>query len=240
MAKAPPANEVDALRLALAESRAEVAALKASIGKRNEYLSIVAHDLRSPLTIITINAGVLLKLIPTNESGATARKLIQRIQGSSDLMNHCVGDLADVASAERGQVSSQPSPAAVAALLEQARETVVALTDDSGLTLDLDVRVPLDAMVLCDRSRFLQVVSHLVASATKTTSRGGHVTIGVEGAESCFRFSVKKTGDRHAGDAAGLGLAVARSLVEAQGGTVSLATTPGEEGTFAFTLPRAP
>jgi len=234
-----PEGDIDALRRALAEARREVDALKVSIARRNAFLAMVAHDLRSPLTIITINSGVLFKLIPATASGAHARKLIQRIQGSSDLMNHCVGDLLDVASAERGQVSCQSYPLPVAALLDQTRETVVALADDAGLALDMAVRVPPDAMVLCDRPRFLQLLSHLVGSAAKLMSHGGGLTIGAEEEGPSFRFSVKGTGERNGKDAAGLGLAVARSLVEAQGGAVSAEGVPGVGG-FAFTLPRAP
>jgi signal transduction histidine kinase len=229
-------GEVDVLRRELAESRREVAALQLARSNRNDFLTRVAHDLRSPLTIISINAGVLLRMIPAADSGKAARKLVQRIQGSSDLMNHCVGDLLDVAGAESGRVSCEPSPWAAAALLEQARETVVALADDAGLTLDLDVQVPPEAMVLCDRSRFLQLVSHVVASATKLVSRGGHLTIGVEGQDSHLRFWVKDAG--RAADGSDPGLVVARSLVEAQGGTLSVESGAGN--TVAFTLPRAP
>lgn len=267
-------NEADfeALRRALAESKLEVAtqsetvarllkelaASRLAVSARNDFLAMVAHDLRSPLTVITLNAGVLLKMMTTLESGRPARKLVQRVQSSADLMSHFISDLLDVASSEAGHLSFKPTACAIAELLEEARDTLAALAEEKGLLLGLDVRVAPATRVLCDRPRFLQLVSNLVGNAIKFTSRGGRITIGAKDQDTHVFFWVKDTGvgiptrelphlfdqywkgKRLSDDGFGLGLAIVRNLVESQGGTVSVESAPDKGSTFAFTLPRAP
>jgi signal transduction histidine kinase len=235
----------------------ELAASRRSIATRNDFLAMVVHDLRSPLTVINLDSGVLLKMMATIESGRPARKLVERIRNSADLMGHFISDLMDVASAEAGHMSFRPKAHAVTELLEDTGATLEALTQEKGLTLNLDIRVPLDKRVMCDRPRFLQLMSNLIGNAIKFTRRGGEITIGVREQSKHFFFWVKDTGvgirreelphifdqywrgERLSKDGFGLGLAIVRNLVEAQGGTVSVESTKNKGSTFAFTLPKA-
>ncbi len=235
----------------------ELAASKRAVATRNDFLAMVVHDLRSPLTIITLDSGVLLKMMTKIDTGRPARKLVQRIRTSADLMGHFISDLMDVALAETSHMSFRPKPYAVAGLLEETSDTLEALTDEKGLTVNLDVKVSPDAKVMCDRPRFLQLMSNLVGNAIKFTSRGGEITIGVKEQETHFFFWVKDTGigirtnalphifdqywkgKRLSKGGFGMGLAIVRSLVEAQGGAVSVKSRMGKGSTFAFTLPKS-
>lgn len=250
--------ELTAARDALAISAHALDTSKREITKRNDFLAMVAHDLRSPLNVVTISAGVLLKVVNSLDGGRPARKLVQRIQHSSDLMSHFITDLLDVTTAESGNLSLRLGPQNVNALIDEAQDTLSVLAGEKGLTMTTAIRTKPTSRVICDRPRFLQLVSNLVGNAIKFTDRGGSITIGADDQEKHVLFWVKDTG-RGIGqddlpqvfeqywkgrtlrdDGYGLGLAIVRNLVEAQGGVVSATSVLTEGSTFAFTLPRAP
>jgi signal transduction histidine kinase len=242
----------------VAELTKALAVARQAVTTRNDFLAMVGHDLRSPLSVVSLSSAVLLKMLETLDAGRPARKLVQRIQHSTDLLTHFVSDLLDVSSVESGHHTFQKQAYDVAGLLADTCETLSALCDEKGIRLEQDVKVTRGSLVLCDQARFLQLMSNLVGNAIKFTERGGRITIGVKEDPTLFTFSVTDTGAgipeedlpfifdqywkgrRLTESSFGLGLAIVKNLVEAQGGTVSVVGGKGKGSAFAFTLPRAP
>jgi signal transduction histidine kinase len=220
---------------------------------RDDVLGIVAHDLRSPLNSIVLGIQALRRRgrgVP-NAPGAEA---LDRLLSSAQRMGRLIEDLLDVARLEAGQLSISPSPQPTEGLL---REAVEAARPQAGLVhllLDEPGALP---PVLADRDRLLQVFSNLLGNALKFTPPGGEVRAGarLEGEAVCFY--VRDTGpgiapealahifdrfwqaDRRDRRGAGLGLSIARGLVEAHGGRLRVESEPGRGSTFFFTVPVA-
>ena len=163
-------------------------------------------------------------------------------------------DLLDVASIEAGRLSVEPEPHDPATLLAEAREMFGPVAAEHGVELVLRPAEPLPA-VRVDRSRMLQVLGNLIGNAVKFTPREGRITLAAAVAADGVCLSVSDTGtgipaehlphvfdrfwkvregNRHG---AGLGLAIARGIVEAHGGEIRVESTPGVGTTFSLTLP---
>jgi signal transduction histidine kinase len=222
---------------------------------RDEILGIVSHDLRNPLSAITMCTRVLLRSPP--EDDQSRRELLSAIDESAELMNRLIQDLLDVTSIEAGRLSLEREPIDILRVVEQAIAMFAAAAGDRGIVLTTDVPAPPDP-VYADAERLVQVLANLVGNALKFTDAGGHVTVRVESGPAELRIAVVDTGsgipaeqlphifDRywHARRGAkqrgsGLGLAIARGIVEAHRGTIGVTSTPGEGSTFVVTLPVA-
>jgi PAS domain S-box-containing protein len=245
-----------ARRAALALDNARLfGAADAAARWREQVLAIVSHDLRSPLNVISIATGALLRAWPQDPALAPERTQIAMIAQSADRMRGLVGDLLGLAQADAGTFSVEPRPIPVGVLLKRALEAHRALAEQKGVSLAV-TRFPACA-VRADEQRVYQVFSNLVGNAVAHTPRGGSITLSAarEGGE--VRLSVADTGpgiaaedlprvfDRFwrakgaAGRGAGLGLSIARAIVEAHGGAIRADSRPGEGATFTFTLPLA-
>jgi len=219
---------------------------------RDEVLGIVAHDLRNPLQIITINARLLRRSGPE-----PTREMAAEIGAAADRMNRFIQDLLDVTSIESGHLSLRPERLDVGDIISEVvhRQTPLA---ESAL-LDLIAPTELDLPnIWADRDRLLQVFENLVGNAIKFTKAGGHITLGAVASTGEVVFSVWDNGsgiadtnlphvfDRfwqashgaHRG--AGLGLAVVKGIVESHGGHVWVRSSVGRGTTFFFSIPIAP
>ncbi len=171
--------------------------------------------------------------------------------------NRLLEDLMDVTRIESGGLSINVAPVDVAGLIADAAEAMAGLAEENVVELRTDAARPLPP-VLADRDRILQVFANLAGNAVKFTPAGGTVTLGAACADGAVRFSVADTGpgmsaeqverafDRfwQAGRAdrrgVGLGLSIARGIVEAHGGMLSVTSAPNDGAIFHFTLPAAP
>jgi PAS domain S-box-containing protein len=241
--------EESARRLAL-EQAARTAA-EAAVQARDEALAVVSHDLRSPLNAIAFSAAALRDPI----SEERRARLVQLIEQSADRMKHLVSDLLDVARIEAGRLAIESAPLDLRGLVEETCGAFRAQAWKRNVRLEADVPDHAPA-VLADGDRLLQVLSNLTGNAIKFTPEGGRVGIRVEVRPEDVRVSVSDTGpgirtedlprlfdrfwqarrpDRRG---AGLGLAIAKGIVEAHGGRLWAESSPGEGSTFWFTLPR--
>jgi PAS domain S-box-containing protein len=218
---------------------------------RDEILGVVSHDLKGPLTIVEMCATSLLRRGGSDENMETA----VRIKRAGERMKALIGDLLDESALEAGRLRMEPVRQAVSPLLREVTEALQPLADQKGIRLTAELLAP-DAEVVCDRARIVQVFSNLIGNAIKFTSDGGAVSVRVSADEGTVRFSVTDTGCGIAPDelphvferywkgrsvvsGVGLGLSIAKGIVEAHHGSLRAESALGQGSTFVFDLPRA-
>lgn len=249
------ANEL-ARRAALAVDNARLyQAAEQATRARDDMLGVVAHDLRNPLSTIVMSTSLLLEL-PPDTDGSLTRRQIEVVQRAADQMNRLIQDLLDVRRIDGGQLVMDPKPEAVATVVNEAVEMLRPLAAANSLQLigELGSGLP---RVLADAPRILQVMSNLVGNAVKFTPPGGSITLRAKSADREVRFTVADTGpgiaaeqlphlfgrywqgDRKDRRGIGLGLAIAKGIVEAHGGRIWAESTLGEGSDFHFTLQSA-
>jgi signal transduction histidine kinase len=223
---------------------------------RDDTLAAISHDLRNGLNTVLTAAGLLLRSLPPDDAGRRDRRHVEAIRRSAERMNRLIGDLLDVASIEAGRLFVEPRSEpvrpmlqeALAACRDQAREKSLTVEQSNG-SVEIDV--------VCDRERVLQVLGNLIGNAIKFTPDGGSVRVNAEQLDAEVLFSVRDSGigvspkqlphvfDRFwqatpkARLGSGLGLTIAKGVVEALGGRIWVESRPGEGTTFFFTLPLA-
>jgi PAS domain S-box-containing protein len=244
-----------ASRAALAvENTRLYGAAQNAIRAREDVLHVVSHDLGNSLSAIIVTTTVLLRTLPDEAANEELRKRITSIRDLARRMQRLRQDLLDVASIETGRLAIEWDawdPAAVAA---DAIESFAGLAAEKGLRLEPDVSPGLPELE-GDRERIMQVLANLLGNAVKFTPEGGCVRLRVSASEEEVRFDVSDTGPgippehldrvfdrfwkvRTANrQGAGLGLAIARGIVEAHDGRIWVQSEPGQGSTFSFTLP---
>lgn len=224
---------------------------------RERMLSVVAHDLRNPLAVVTMYVEMLLSMLPPGED-PYRRDALASIFDSTQRMQQLIEDLLDSARVQEGTFALDREEQPVGRLLEEAERMLRPLAEASAIELTFRADgVPLAQAVSLDGARLLQVISNLVGNALKFTPEGGRVTVSWALAEGELRVSVADTGPGiaaeqlphlfgafwQAGEAdrrgLGLGLWISRAIVEAHGGRIWVDSREGEGAVFHFTLPAA-
>ncbi|MNS49519.1 Alkaline phosphatase synthesis sensor protein PhoR [compost metagenome] len=180
-----------------------------------------------------------------------------KILDGSDRLLALINDLLDMSRIQAGKFAITPSDVAVSRVCEGAVGALQPLADQQGVTLSLEAADGLPT-VWADPQRLEQVVTNLVSNAIKFTPEGGTVTVAVRGLPDHLRVEVRDTGmgispEHHArifdaftqvdmsntrrSGGAGLGLAIAKSLVEAHQGHIGVESEEGRGSTFWFTVP---
>lgn len=213
---------------------------------QRDFLAMVSHDLRSPLTVIRASAQFLQR------RGEYREATIATVLDYADRMARLIDDLADVVRLEEGHLPLQREPLDLAAL---ARECAAAVEGHSERHA---VRVEAPDATVCgewDRVRLEQVVENLLGNALKHGAEEGEVVVRVEEQEGEALLSVRDSGpgidpthvphlfDRFyrantKSSGLGLGLYISRILVEAHGGRIWVESQPGQGSTFTIALPQ--
>src|SRR5258707_3406570 len=242
-------------RLMRREQRARACA-EAAVRSRDHVVSIVSHDLRNPLSNVSMAASYQLNMGAAGQEWATARPQLEMIKRGCDRMNRMIQDLLDVARIESGRLTIERAPVAVESLMDEVATMLRPHGARRGQRLDRRVADGLPA-VSVDRDRVLQVFSNLVDNAVKFTAAGGTITVTADGDHRAVHFCVSDTGSgippehvpflfdrfwqasRTDRRGIGLGLAIVKALVEAHGGHMAVESEPRRRTKFRFSLPAA-
>lgn len=233
---------------------------QAAVRARDEVLAVVSHDLRTPLS--NVKLGVALLRQHNIEARGTARDpnlerdavLFERIERNVHHMTHLVNDLVDLARIEGSKIDVSSHGESVQDIVHAALALASSTAEAAQVEL-VSEGCPLGLRVRADRHRTLQVLSNLLGNAIKFTPKGGRVQLLVEprAKEVCFHVQdsgrgiseaeaphvfarfFRAPGARQGG--LGLGLYIAKAVVDAHGGSIWFASEEGKGTRFSFTLP---
>jgi signal transduction histidine kinase len=240
-------TEMEEVALAFNEM---TAALGSSEQQRQNMVADVAHELRTPLSVVQGNLRAILDDVYPLEKAE-----ISRLYDETRLLNRLVDDLRELALADAGQLHLHLRPVDVAQVVQFTAESLglAAEAQEVGLITQVSTGLP---KVQADPDRVAQVLRNLLVNALRHTPSGGSITVSAAPAEDAVEIAVADTGEGIAGEdlshvferfwradparartgGSGLGLSVAQSLVEAQGGRIWAESTPGLGSIFRFTL----
>ena len=222
---------------------------------RAEFLGMVSHELRAPLTSIKGSAATALRAARL-VGPAEVAQFFRIIDEQADRMDSLIGDLLDAGRIETGTLSVAPEPSDVAVLVDQARGTFISGGGRHTVRIDLPPDLP---RVMADRQRLVQVLNNLLANAARHSPESAPIRIAAEREGLDVAVSVadegrgiapdqlgrlfrkySTAGDRAGGLGSGLGLAICKGLVEAQGGRIRAESGGvGLGARFTFTIPVA-
>ena len=225
-----------------------------ALAHRDDFLSMVSHDLRNLL------GGILhsVELLADDTGGAAPQEAvdtgIKRVRRYAARMNRLIGDLIDVAGIDAGQLTVSTNQGDWTALITEAIEVFRPAAAEKGISLQAEI-VAGSPEARFDHERMLQVLANLISNAIKFTERGGKIRVRGERVGDELRIHVSDTGEGipeglleavferfwqvHEKDrrGMGLGLYISRHIVEAHGGKIWAESTMGEGSRFCLTLP---
>jgi signal transduction histidine kinase len=241
--------------VSMAAERAELAALRRDLERqRSDLLSTVSHELRTPLTLIRTSVGLLLD---SNPEPAMRARLLLNVKHSADRMHSLVSDLLDLVRLNSGKAELQLRYVDVSDLVVGTTNLMKPLLEEKGqqLTLDLPATAP---RVMADHRRLEQVLLNLLSNANKFAPQGAEVGVRVREAKSEVIIAVSDSGPGIGPEAqvhlfeqfytartsspsrsigAGLGLPIAKGIVEAHGGRIWVESAVGAGSEFFIALP---
>jgi PAS domain S-box-containing protein len=211
-----------------------------AISSRDELIAIVSHDLKNPLSAISLGAS-------------TALRSLDGISHSANRMNRLITDLLDIASIDARNLSIRREPTEVSRLVDTVWQVLEPTASSKEIHFRREIQAGLP-LIDIDPSRIEQVLSNLVSNSIKFTPKGGTISIHAERHGEEVLFTVSDTGpgiqpehfdhifDRHwqvketAHLGTGLGLAIAKGIIESHGGQIWVTSNPGQGTSFHFTL----
>ncbi len=223
---------------------------------REDLLAVVSHDLRTPLGLILMTLRSLLR----NPEGLGRNELrlpLERMRRSADRMGHLIADLLDTASIDAGRLSVEPAPTWVGPIVAEVMDAMQPLAGIKSVRLSSSTPTDLPPL-LADGPRLQQVLVNLLGNAIKFSAAGGRVALAVSAATDVATFAISDTGvGIHPEDlprlferfwqspstarfGTGLGLFIAKGIVEAHGGRIRVESVVGSGTTVVFTVPVAP
>jgi signal transduction histidine kinase len=221
--------------------------LEGSEAERKRLLADVTHELRTPLTVIQGNIEAIIDEVHPPDAVH-----LRAILAETQVLSRLIDDLRTVSIADAGALTLHREEIEVGRLIRDTVASFDTQATAAGVTLSVDADGAGIATV--DPIRLREVLNNVIANALRYTPRGGSVVVGASGDDQRVTVTVRDTGagiapdalphifDRftHAPDSpgAGLGLAIAKSLVTAHGGEISATSTLGQGTELRFTLPR--
>jgi len=243
------------LRKAMTEQEALIAALRQADQRKDEFLAMLAHELRNPLAPIVSAATMLSNF---NLDPAMVQRASEIVARQAGHMTSLIDDLLDVSRVTRGKVELELRELEFKDVIADAVEQVRPLIEKHRHRLTVDLP-PARAIVVGDRKRLVQVMTNLLSNAAKYTLEGGHIEVRLTTDGGALAVDIRDDGigmspdliasafdlfaqgarglDRSQGGL-GIGLALVRSLLKLHGGVVSASSQgPGQGSTFHVSLP---
>jgi PAS domain S-box-containing protein len=226
---------------------------------KNDFLSILSHELRTPINAIMGFASILDDEV-TGPLTGEQHGYMQRILSGSEVLLGLIEDLLDMSRIQAGKFSLSPAPIAPAEVIDDALAALTHLAEQKGQTVALTVESAL-APLEADPQRLRQVITNLVGNAIKFGAPNDTITVRVRtGPDGLYcevedhgegiaahdipklfqRFTQLDTGNTRRAGGAGLGLSIVKALIEAHGGEVGVRSEPKTRTVFWFTLPLKP
>jgi len=227
-----------------------------AVEARDETLAVISHDLRNPLGAILMNANLVKRVAGEDPTGHLLRTQAERILRSGERMNTMIEDLLSHSKLQAGRLDLNRTGRCGTEVVEEAIETMRPWAVEKKIHLEAQIKTD-DFRIQCDHDRLLRVLTNLIGNAIKFTPEEGLVKLCVEDfGRDELRFCVSDTGpgipEAHqahiferfwqaretAHQGAGLGLAIAKGIVEAHGGRIWVESELGKGATFQFTVPK--
>ena len=242
-------------RAGAVETLSRTEAARESEKLRSAILDSVTHEFRTPLTSIKASVSTLLSSAAIDEAGR--RDLLSVIDEETDRLNRLVGEAAEMAQLDAQQVELHREP------YSRGRDSsIVALAKSSQVLAKHELRMQLPEQlpeVRVDLERIAEVLIHLLENAAKYSPEGTPITVSAEVHDRMVEISVADRGpgiddieqslvfekfyrgrdQRYRVQGTGMGLAIAKAIVEAHGGTIGLTSQLGSGSVFHFTVPVA-
>lgn len=228
-----------------------------AVRARDELVAVVSHDLRNPMTVISMLCGMMQKAF-SSDGPHTSRRIssaIDTMQQAASRMNILLEDLLDTSKIEAGRYRIAPQPLDVAQIFEEAYSLLAPLALDKSI--DISFHAEPDLTIHADPERLFQVLSNLVGNAIKFTPKQGKVGVVAMSDGEQIVFSVRDSGEGIPADqlpfifdrywtmkegnpnGTGLGLYITQGIVQAHGGTIQAYSEVGKGSEFRFSVPRA-
>ena len=238
----------------LQHERIEV--LEQSDRMKDQFLSILSHELRTPINAI-MGFGSILEDGVAGPLSPDQRRYTSRILGGAEALLALINDLLDMSRLQAGKFALEPRAVDPAAVAREAVANLAALAERKAQALELAIDGPLGT-IQADPQRVTQVIVNLVGNAIKFTPDGGRIALRAAVAPGAVRFEVRDSGpgiartdvgrlfkpfsqldssNTRTANGTGLGLSICKALVEAHGGAIGVESEPGRGSTFWFTLP---
>ncbi|HIA53983.1 MAG TPA: PAS domain S-box protein [Candidatus Melainabacteria bacterium] len=223
---------------------------------KQHFLSVASHDLRAPLTSVTLNISIVTEA-QADQITPQAKKELDRVQSSAQRLSSLVNELLELDKLEAGKLGLELGRVGVSDACEAAKTLLFGLARQSGVTLKGPIG---DALVRAEEKRLVQIVTNLLSNAIKFSPKNGTVTMSVEtqdgqavirvqdegpgisSSEASLifeKFSQARSSTQTEYKGTGLGLAVVKALVDSHGGSVGVDSELGKGSTFWVKLPLA-
>jgi PAS domain S-box-containing protein len=226
-----------------------------AVRERDDMLAIVSHDLRNPVNAIVMLTGAVLSREPGDERPLMEREDVEAIRGAARQADGLIQDLQDVSRIASSRLWVERQPVLLSELVKELADMFEPVMEDAVLRFvrRIDEHLP---PVQADRQRLAQVLSNLLGNAVRFTPHGGEIVITAECEADRVRVAVRDTGPGvSAGDVprlferhwqaprllragSGLGLFIAKGIIDAHGGEIGVESELGKGSEFWFTVPR--
>ena len=228
-----------------------------AVRARDELVAVVSHDLRNPMTIISMLCGMMQKAFSSDGTHSSRRisSAIDTMQQASSRMNVLLEDLLDTSKIEAGRYTIAQQPLDVSQIFEEAYSLLAPLATDKSVELTFHAEP--DLKISADPERLFQVLSNLIGNAIKFTPAQGKIGVVAMSDGQQIVFSVRDSGrgispeqlphiferywtaKEHNATGTGLGLYISQGIIKAHGGQLLAESQLGEGSEFRFTVPKA-
>jgi PAS domain S-box-containing protein len=250
-ARAVPERAEDGATVSWLGTYTDVDESKQAIFARDEFISIASHELRTPLTALKLR---LQSLLHGQEATGKARRKLESAARQTERLERLIDNLLDVSRITTGHLELEPEELELAEVTRDTCDRFRESSVESGFVVEVDARPPL--VGVCDRLRFEQVLNNLLSNALKY-GNGQPVAVSVRAAGENIEIAVSDRGvgiaeedlerifgqferatQRRTSGGLGMGLYIARQIVQAHGGWIHVESRLGSGSTFRVLLPR--